>query len=452
MRLVLAAAVAALAVACGPTDRSSPTEMGADAGPGGGGGDGSGQVEVRGTVWAPGNAPGMVPPGHEIPVAGAMVYVSLSQPAPPTGGDVTCTPCTEAPPNAVITDAKGNFTLHAAPGTSWLVIQKAQFRLDQELVITDQTGTLRPEQTTLPSESDPAGGTWIPRIALVVGYDGDKMESILGKIGIGEVDAGGTFIASSAAGKFDVYANSRELVDGAPRVNTLVTDLSKMMKYDIIFFPCSTSGTDAQLLSQVNVRRNLRDYVAAGGRLYVADWSGDWIDNVFPGEMELKEAAWTGPTDTPANAYNRANDTWNTDLFGNANGSGPYTSAARVVEPGMAEWLDGQIGASGPIAADSISAVGNYNRIVKLEDVEIGVDDMGQPVFDSPVVYVQGSAPGDAQQRPLMTTYEPAGCGRVMYSTFHTTSSAHAGLLPQERVLVYLLLEIGVCKDDPVVE
>ena len=41
------------------------------------------------------------------------------------------------------------------------------------------------------------------------------------------------------------------------------------------------------------------------------------------------------------------------------------------------------------------------------------------------------------------------GCGRMMYSTFETSSVAHLGLNPQELVLLYLILEIGVCHDKP---
>jgi hypothetical protein len=227
-----------------------------------------------------------------------------------------------------------------------------------------------------------------------------------------------------------------------------------MLTYDIIFFPCSTAA-DQTFLDQVDVRRNLRDYVQAGGRLYVADWSGDWVDNVFPAEVQLSNGAGGfGDYDTPGTAYVRATDTWKPALFGTSNGSPPYSSGASATDPGLAEWLDGQIGANGaPIAADAFSADGNWNRIAKLNDVQLGVDPDGNPVMDSPKIYVSGTAPGwDGAVKPLTVTYEPAGCGRVMYSTFHTTEGEHIGLLPQERVLLYLLLEIGICKDDPEVE
>ena len=41
------------------------------------------------------------------------------------------------------------------------------------------------------------------------------------------------------------------------------------------------------------------------------------------------------------------------------------------------------------------------------------------------------------------------GCGRMMYSTFENSSTPHAGLNPQELALLYMILEIGVCFEDP---
>ncbi|HUS69016.1 MAG TPA: hypothetical protein VMZ28_30980 [Kofleriaceae bacterium] len=414
-----------------------------------GGDDNNGQTRVTGTVWAPGNGPGQVVQGFEIPVSGAMVLLS-SGPGDPIPQEATCIECTEAPPGAVITDAKGNFEMNHQPGTYWLIIQKAQFRLEQQIVVTGNAMPLPGEMTTLPSSHDPTAGKWIPHIALATGYGGDPMEDILGKIGIGQTDPSGTFIPTSAAGKFDLYQNSRAMA-GAPQVSTLVQDLEKMMQYHIIFFPCDAGG-QASLLMDDAVRRNIRDYVAAGGRLYVADWAGDWADAIFPAELTLKGDG----TDTPAAAYDREADTWNTELFGDANGSGPYDSTSSAADPAMAEWLDGQMTPNGPIAADAFNVTGNWNRIDGTNPVDLGIEDAeGNPVVDEPKTYVQGtgdSFDGDDGVKPLMATYEPAGCGRVMYSTFHTSSSAHVGLLPQERVLVYLLLELGVCKEDPGVD
>jgi hypothetical protein len=432
--------------ACGPADRTSPSEFAVDAGDQTDD-DGSGVATVTGTVWAPGNAPGFVPAGHEIPVAGAMVYLGLIKPDP-IPQRVECLACVEAPPSAQITDAKGNFTLHPAPGTYWLVVQKAQFRLEQEVVITG-TQELGPELTTLPSVHDPDNGKWIPHIALAAG-DYDAMESILGKMGIGQVGPDGTFIPPSAIGRFDVYSNGGWDLDSVAvgSLTQLVSDLDRMMNYHIIFIPCAGDENHPALRDQGNLR-NIRDYVKAGGRLYVTDWSGEWMDNVFPEAIELK-----GRVDTPANAYNRDTDRWVLTEFGNADGSPSYSSPdAEAVDPDLASWLDGQTGPTGwPIDPTAFFVEGNWDHIIGLHDVEIGVDDEGQPVVDKPRPYVVGSDGTAGGKKTLTATFEPTGCGRVLYSTYHTTESVHVGLEPQERVLLYLLLEIGVCKDDPVVE
>ena len=274
-----------LLAACGASDRTSPSEWAVDAGVGGGDAGDDGVTRVTGTVWAPGNAPGLVPVGHEIPVAGAMVYLGLVKPDP-IPQRVECVPCVQAPPSAQITDASGAFELHPAPGTYWLVIQKAQFRLEQQIVVTgDQV--LGPELTMLPSVHDPDNGTWIPRIALASG-DYDAMESILGKMGIGAVGDDGGFIRPSAAGRFDVYSNGGELDSVAVgRLSNLVSDLDLMMTYHIIFVPCASDENSRALRDPDNLR-NIREYVRAGGRLYVTDWSGEWADNVFPEQIQLR--------------------------------------------------------------------------------------------------------------------------------------------------------------------
>ncbi|MEI8259054.1 MAG: hypothetical protein WCJ30_25580, partial [Deltaproteobacteria bacterium] len=38
-----------------------------------------------------------------------------------------------------------------------------------------------------------------------------------------------------------------------------------------------------------------------------------------------------------------------------------------------------------------------------------------------------------------------AGCGRVVFTSYHTTGSAGGSLTPQERVLEWLLFELGGC-------
>jgi hypothetical protein len=408
---------------------------------------------LMGTVWVPGNGPGMVPAGEEIPVFDAVVYLSSQRPDPFVDG-ASCTPCTEAPPKAVQTDHDGNFMIvNVNPDTYWLIIEKGDFRLEQEITIApNSVVSLTAEQTTLPSVDDPANGRTIPKIALATGIF-DDMEDILGKMGMGSVDASGAFEGPSAAGVFEFYDNGGPNADQAVgTLADLVSSLDRMLKYDIIFIPCSGSNHIASLDNQ-EVLKNIRDYVAAGGKLYVTDWSGEWADNVFPEQVEL-----AGTADTPAAAYNAATDTWDTTLFGDANGSPSYTSEhAEAIDEDLRLWLEGQMGpfangGTGVFQASDMAIEGNWNHIEGLHSVNVGVDEEGQPIIDSPVKYVIGDDVASGPKKPLTVTFEPAGCGRVLYSTYHTTHSTHPGLAPQERVLVYLIMEIGVCKDSIIID
>jgi hypothetical protein len=438
-----------------------PSGSGGNGGNGGNGGVDAGETpdayvgptgSVSGTVWAPGNAPGMVPAGHEIPLFGAVVYLSLNRP-PPIPQETYCEPCVEPPGNAVLSDHDGRFVIaNAVPGTYWLIIQKGQFRLEQEIVVAQGALDLPAAATTMPSEHDPDGGKWVPRIALASGIH-DTMEAILGKMGLGEVDSSGRFVASSAAGNFDVYSNGGNI--DAVAVGTLaqlMTDLDRMLDYHVIFIPCAGTANTSVLQNQETLR-NIRDYVAAGGKLYVTDWSGEWSDNVFPAQVELGNGV-----DTPPEAYDPITDTWNTALFGSADGSPSYTSNdAEAVDMDLYDWLDGQMGplaagGTGTYHAGNFAVTGNWNRITKLETVEVGTDEEGFPIYDQPKAFIIGSEGGANPKRPLTVTFEPAGCGRVLYSTYHTTSNTHTGLVPQERVLLYLIMEIGVCKAGPIIQ
>jgi hypothetical protein len=63
-----------------------------------------------------------------------------------------------------------------------------------------------------------------------------------------------------------------------------------------------------------------------------------------------------------------------------------------------------------------------------------------------------GSGPNTGGvKQPLTVTFQPTGCGRVMFSTYQTANGHHPGLYPQERILLYLIMEIAVCSDNPVV-
>lgn len=84
-----------------------------------------------------------------------------------------------------------------------------------------------------------------------------------------------------------------------------------------------------------------------------------------------------------------------------------------------------------------------------------GKDAQDMPIYDEPKAWVTGADPSTSNgAHALAVTYEPAGCGKVLYSTFQTSgataAASHGGLMPQERVLLFLILEISACATNPV--
>ncbi len=451
--------IAIVMVACGPNVRDYDPNADGDGGAGAGGADANfGPTgTIVGTVWAPGQAPGVAAANQEIPVFGALVYLSVARSAG-IPQETYCERCVDPPGGYVATDHKGNFSLTGIrPDTYWLTIQKGQFRLEQQVVVSPSVSlTLPPAATTLPSRQDPANGMWIPKIAMAVG-NFDDLEDILGKMGMGQVDSTGRYVASSSVGIIDIYDNGGSGFDGITTMGSLeylVSDLSRLLQYHILFIPCAGSDNTSALQSQQNLK-NIRDFVAAGGKLYVTDWSGEWHDNVFPKQVELLGSS----NDTPASAYDPVTDTWNTSQFGSSNGSLYNSDNAEAADSDLHTWLNGQVGPT----AENISSAStynasnmvfedNWNTIESLNQVQVGADDEGLPIYDTPKAWVIGGNGNSTPKKPLTVTYEPAGCGRVLFSTYHTTASTHVGLAPQERVLLYLIMEIGVCKSGPIID
>jgi hypothetical protein len=135
-----------------------------------------------------------------------------------------------------------------------------------------------------------------------------------------------------------------------------------------------------------------------------------------------------------------------------------YQSISIVVDTDLLAWLQAlppalkDIGGGNPTLnmLPAITTTLNYSGIEAIHDV-IVQDDMGQDVNVGHHSWVEGpcsSCANPSQQRPMAISGQ-YGCGRMMYSTFETSSVAHQGLNPQELVLLYMILEIGVCFDEP---
>jgi hypothetical protein len=411
---------------------------------------------IAGTVWAPGNAIGMVPDGYEIPVSGALVYVT-DEPPPAIPDGVYCDRCQEHPGQYAVSDAKGHFVLDGVPsGSHLVVIEKAQFRLETAVEIPEDTGlTLTVAQTTLPSVHDPDHGRWIPRVAIAIG-DSDQIEDIFAKMGILGLDAAGRVEESSFVGndRVTLWGNFDAPFPAEQRgsITDLFTDLAEMERYHIIFVPCNYESDVTRLTAAV--RHNIETYVADGGKLYVTDWSAEWEDAAFPAFIGFDESTDTTVAMAAASDINPGDGDF-----------GHFAEHARVTDPDLQAWLDGQKAplvipaggeeedfpstyAEGVIDAEDFVIEGNWSLIRTLPPVTIGVDESGAPVSTTAKTWISGDFNGSFY--PHTVTFEPS-CGRVLYSTYHTAQKTHPYLVPQERVLLYLIMEIGVCNDGPII-
>ncbi|MDC0716635.1 hypothetical protein [Nannocystis bainbridge] len=409
---------------------TTTTEAVTTGGPGGpkfdiGGGD-LGGIDTDGCSFTPdANLTGTVyAPNLQLPISGALVYVTDGPVEPPVDG-VFCSECVKLAcdtPNT-FTGPDGSFSLPAVSGPNQkLVMQKGQFLRVIDLAVAPGETALPVEQTHLPGQWNPDAGMWIPRIA-VYDTDPDKVKNVLAKFGMGQVDGTGALIPGT---------ESFTLVnDDSP---TFLENLTEMNKYHIIFVPCATTKFWVGAPNVPDSRReNVKAYVAAGGKWYATDHSNEYIEAPFPDYQEFHAPAM--PDIQPA-----------------------YDSNGLVVDPEMLAWLQAlppalkDIGGGNPTLNNlpGILTRLNYSGIDTISPV-IVQDMEGKDIDVGHHTWVEGpcgSCSNPQMIRPMAITGQ-YGCGRMMYSTFENSSDNHPGLNPQELVLLYMILEIGVCFDKP---
>lgn len=380
--------------------------------------DGCGSISadatLTGTVYAP---------NLQLPISGALVYVTSGPVEPPTDG-VYCAECValDCTTPSTFTKPDGSFMLPVVSGPNQkLVVQKGQFLRVVDLSIAPGATALPADQINLPGQWNPAAGMWIPRIA-VYDTDPDKVKNVLAKFGLGQVDGSGDLVGGTE--------NFTLVSDASP---TFLENLAEMNKYHIIFVPCATTKYWPGAPTVPDSRRdNVRAYVAAGGKWYATDHSNEYIEQPFPDYQEFHEPGM--PDIQPA-----------------------YDSNGTVVDPDLLAWLQAlppglkDIGGGNPTLNDlpGITTQLNYSGIDVISPI-IVQDMEGKDVDVGHHTWVEGpceSCSNPQMVRPMAITGQ-YGCGRMMYSTFENSSDNHPGLSPQELVLLYMILEIGVCFDE----
>ena len=363
---------------------------------------------VTGVVWAPQTT---------IPISGALVYLTMSQP-PPIPDGVFCDACeqlTGSTPHT-LSAANGTFNLPThLTGELYLVVQKGQFRRVRKVTINEGSQMVPAAMTTLPAQMDKANGDDIPKMALIEGQ-WDSIELSLAKLGLGTITGNLLEPVDKASASFD-------FIDGGAR-NGFLSNWDQINKYHVVFIPCSGSaGTTCNdsLPGNAQVQDNLRRFVRAGGKLYVTDYSYEFLRQPWPGLVDFKSQNGS---------------------LGSGCLSSVYNAPATVNDDGLRAWLAVVLNQPNP----TFDVLDNWTQVDSLNSGQV-LDLDGNPINATPKAWVSGNVEG--AQHPATVSFQDQ-CGRVMFSTYHTEpSSGGAALIAQEFALLYVLLEVGVCVTEP---
>jgi hypothetical protein len=214
--------------------------------------------------------------------------------------------------------------------------------------------------------------------------------------------------------------------------------MTLLSSYDIVFINCGSSPEDdffgsGSILSEPAVRDNLRAFVEGGGRLYVTDEAYDYVEQTFPRFLGFEEAPSLSTTPETEDAAELGDDMERVD--------------ATVHDDTLRAWLD----SLGHVTGGTVEITGMIAGWTVINQT----DPMLTTTWVSgPVTWTSASTfDTRTDVRPLTVTFD-LGCGRVLYTSYHTDSSIFGGsgtaLTAQELILAYLVLEIGKCIEDPV--
>jgi hypothetical protein len=360
---------------------------------------------VSGKVYAPNGVD---------PVAGASVHVPLA--LSPLPKNVQCESCAVKGKftSHIYSKADGSFVLPVPNGNFKLGIQKGHLRRVIDLTVPACAQVaLTKEQTTLPGKTAQWGPLdEVPSIAVISGAY-DQMEKVLDKLGLQERT---------------IY-NGRDYGTGPESMQSLLQNGGLMRTFHVILINCGTKF-EALVTSPGPARSNIREYVRQGGRLFVTDFSYDYVEQVFPELIDFE-----GSDSTPASQPEEPNAA--------EVGSELTSVRATILDKDLKAWLGlPEIKALLPSSEVELTGFMTGWAVMKSVDAKTG----GKVWVTAPVMWAGGSG-----VRPLTMTDEfrdtdGAGCGRVAFSSYHTHGSA-TELSPQERILEYLMLEIGACSN-----
>jgi hypothetical protein len=418
-----------------------------------------GSTTISGTVLAPTNA--ALGYGNPDPLPNALVYVPNGTVMPFTAG-VSCDACgaqvTGIPLVSVASGVDGTFTLPNAPcGTNIpLVIQLGRWR--RHIVIPSvaccANTALTADQTRFPRTQGEGGDPLnnIPLIAVQTGAV-DPIECILPKIGIDASqysNPGGTGRVQLFQGT-GCYLMGNKIKTGASgatinattplAANALWNSPTTLGNYDAVIADCVDCEIDAFSNSIVTTttKKNVLDYVNAGGRLFASHYSYVWLYQNAP---LSSTANWNINQCWPPSLPNACSPPNTLGYTTDVNTSFPEGQL-------FGNWLNG-VGAATANQFTAYQVRHDFTAVNAPSQLFLSVD--------------SGSAAGAWAGVPIEYTFNtPVGganqCGRVLFSDFHVNTSgvcnqtctfptecgAAKPMTPQEKVLEYMLFNLTSC-------
>jgi len=288
--------------------------------------------------------------------------------------------------------------------------------------------------TTLPNVHDPASGAWTPKIAVIKGayedmsimfralgfqYDGDRVVELSPDGGIG-------------------------IPPPPSEADRLLADPAELAKYNIIVITC---GGEINALTNSTERNNLREWVRNGGKLYVDDFSYDWAEQNWPEFLAyyVEDSNDNGPTGVCGDS--------NPGSLGQCNNWTSYSSTGYPQDQILEDWLNlfevnrGQsIHLEG--AWDIIHSLGK-GPVGECEG-DVSPDCRDGVYYAEPKVWMRGDAPAGHSNAPMTVSWNYY-CGKILYTVYHTHSTSSTSdpkqydLLIQEKIMMFLIMEIQTC-------
>ncbi|MBP7126513.1 hypothetical protein KBD49_09140 [Myxococcota bacterium] len=338
----------------------------------GGNGTDTGTVLDPGTPWDPGT---MADPGSQDGVggcepcgmgtiAGVTCAPNLRNAVPYVKVWVDTTDCNGMPHHyQTYSDAQGNFSLEVPCGTQTVWMEKNSYRNSfTRWVDKGMTTTIRPAVGCFPSTA--------AKIAIVTG-DWDDIGLIVGNhLRLKHTD-------------FDGITGGQGFTTvGAEQAVRFLTDLGRMSEFDIIFLNCSDSSSAIMEQHGVQVRKNLEDFVRAGGSVYASDYAFSYL-----------EGTWVSAMTFPNNPY----------LVG-----GHQTVTATVTDPDLAAFLK----------KGTVSINFDLGPIVAVDSAGPGS-----------IVHIEAMVKELGKVAPLMISFRPypPDGGRVAFTNFHNARQLDLG-------------------------